>query len=78
MSLGRDVVVLGGDGEVGPADGAAVEAQAVEGLGRGDLVDEVEVDVEQVGLAVAGVRRRGASHTFSLRVLGAVMGPRRA
>ena len=30
------------------------EAQAVEGLGRGDLVDEVEVDVEQVGLAVAG------------------------
>ena len=54
---GRDVVVLGGDGQVGPAHAAAGQAQAVEGLGRGDLVDEVEVDVEQVGLAgaVAGV-----------------------
>ena len=28
------------------------QAQAVEGLGRGDLVDQVQVDVEQVGLAV--------------------------
>ena len=51
---GRDVVVLGGDGEVGAADGAAGQAEAVEGLGRGDLVDEVQVDVEQVGLAVGG------------------------
>ena len=51
----RDVVVLGGDGEVGPAHRAAGQAEPVEGLGRGDLVDEVEVDVEQVGLAVGGV-----------------------
>jgi hypothetical protein len=49
---GGDVVVHGGDGEVGPADRAARQAQTLEGLGRGDLVHEVEVDVEQVGLAV--------------------------
>ena len=52
---GRRVVVHGGQGEVGPADGAAGQAQAVERLGRGDLVDEMEVDVEQVGLAVGRV-----------------------
>ena len=51
VDLGRrDVVVGGRDGEVGPADATAREPQAVEGLGRGDLVDEVEVDVEQVRL----------------------------
>ena len=53
---GGRVVVGRGQGEVGPAHGAAGQAQAVEGLGRGDLVDQVEVDVEQVGLvAGAGV-----------------------
>ena len=41
----RDVVVLGGDGEVGPAHPAPAEAQPVERLRAGDLVDEVEVDV---------------------------------
>ena len=51
MSLGRDVVVLGRDGQVGAADRAAGEAQSVERLRAGDLVDEVEVDVQQVGLA---------------------------
>ena len=45
-----DVVVLGGDGEVGPAHRAAGEAEPVERLRAGDLVHEVEVDVEQVGL----------------------------
>ena len=65
---GRDVVVLGGDGEVGAAHGAAGEAEPVEGLGAGDLVDEVEVDVEQVGLARRSRRTTWASQTFSLRV----------
>ena len=36
-----------------------VEPQALEGLRRGDLVDEVEVDVEQVGLALGARGRRG-------------------
>ena len=55
MSVGRHVVVLGGDREVGPAHGAAGQAQAVERLRRRDLVHEVEIDVEEVGLAVGAV-----------------------
>ena len=46
---GRHVVVHGGDGQVGPAHAAAGQAQPVEGLRRGHLVDQVQVDVEQVG-----------------------------
>ena len=56
MSVGRDVVVLGGEREVGPAHRAAGQPQAVERLRAGDLVHQVQVDVEQVGLAV------GAAH----------------
>ena len=52
MSVVGHVVVGRGDGEVRVADGAAGQAQAVEGLGRGHLVDEVQVDEEQVGLAL--------------------------
>ena len=47
---GRDVVVGRGDGEVGPVDGAAGQAEPVEGLRGRDLVDQVEVDEEEVGL----------------------------
>ena len=39
------------DGEVGAPDPAAGQPDAVEGLWAGDLVGEVEIDVEQVGLA---------------------------
>ena len=46
---GRHIVVHGGDGQVGPADAAAGQPQAVEGLRRGHLVDQVQVDVQQVG-----------------------------
>ena len=49
-----DVVVLGGEGEVGAAHGAAGEPQPVERLRRGHLVDEVEVDVEEVRLTLGG------------------------
>ena len=52
----RDVVVLGRHREVGTADRPAGGAEAVERLRAGDLVHEVQVDVEQVGLA----RRRCA------------------
>jgi hypothetical protein len=48
---GGDVVVDGGDRKVGAAHGALGEAEALERLGGGDLVDEVEVDVDQSGLA---------------------------
>ena len=52
---GRDVVVHRRDREVGPAHAPARGAQAVERLRRRDLVHEVQIDVEEVGLA----RRRG-------------------
>ena len=42
----RDVVVHGRDAAVGAPHGAPFQAQPLEGLGRGDLVDEVQVDVE--------------------------------
>lgn len=45
-----DVVVLGREREVGAAHGPAGEAEPVEGLGTGHLMEEVEVDVEEVGL----------------------------
>ena len=65
----RDVVVLGGQGQVRAADRAAGQAQAVEGLRAGHLVDEVEVDEEEVRLARQRYRTTCSSHTFSARVL---------
>ena len=48
-AVGRHVVVGGGERAVGAADLAAGEPQALEGLRAGDLVDEVQVDVDQAG-----------------------------
>jgi hypothetical protein len=48
---GGDVVVYRGDGAVGSANLAVGETEAVEGLGTGDFVDEMEIDVEERGLA---------------------------
>ena len=47
------VVVLGGDRQVGTTHRAPGQTQPLEGLGAGDLVDQVKVDVQQVGGAVA-------------------------
>ena len=47
----RHVVVHRRHGQVGPAHRAAREAKPLEGLRRGDLVHEVQVDVEQRRLA---------------------------
>ena len=52
MSVVGHVVVHRRDGEVGTPHGAPGEAEAVERLRRRDLVHEVEVDVEEVGLAL--------------------------
>ena len=51
----RHVVVFGGDRQVGAAHATARQPEAVEGLGAGHLVHEVEVDVQQVGFAGCGV-----------------------
>ena len=67
---GGDVVVDRGEVTVGSAELAAGEAEAFEGLGAGDLVDEVEVDVEDAR-ARLGVRRRGAVARLFRRGCGA-------
>ncbi len=43
------------DREVRAADRTAVQAQPVERLRAGDLVHQMEVDVEEVGLAVGSM-----------------------
>ncbi len=52
---GGDVVIGGREGEVRSPHRAAGETQAVEGLRRGDLMDEMEVDVQEVRLAIGSV-----------------------
>src|SRR5699024_1480829 len=74
-AVGGYVVVLGGDGEVRAADLAAGQAQAVEGLRGGHLVDEVEVDVDEVGFAVLTVLDDVvAPHLFGERLRAGVRG----
>ena len=51
----RNVVIHGRDGEVRAADGAAVQTQSVERLRAGDLVHQVQVHIEEVGLAVGSM-----------------------
>ena len=46
------VVILGRDGEVRAAHGAAGKAQSLERLRAGDLMTHVEVDVDEIGSAV--------------------------
>ena len=59
---GRNVVVHRGQRQVGPADRAAGQAEPVERLGRRDLVDEVEIDVEEVGFALLVADDVGVPH----------------
>ena len=65
--LGRHVVVGGGHGELGAADPAPRQADAVEGLGAGHLVDEVEIDVEEVGLAGCSAHHVAVPHLLRER-----------
>ncbi len=60
-------MVLGGHGQVGPAHGATGQAQPVEGLGGGDLVHEVQVDVEQVALVFGPVDHVAVPHLVTQR-----------
>ena len=52
--LGRDVVVLGRDRQLGTAYRAPAQPEPVEGLRAGDLVNEMQVDVEQIGFTRCG------------------------
>ncbi len=55
-ALGGDVVVLGGQVQVRAAQLTAGQAQSVEGLRGGHLVQELQVNVEEIGFAVLALR----------------------
>jgi hypothetical protein len=71
---GGNVVIHGCKGQVGPPDSAAGQAQSLEGLGAGDLVHQVPIDVNQgssAGQYLYGVRvpyffKQRFSHDFVL------------
>ncbi len=65
-------MVLGRDREVGPPYLAAGGTQAVEGLGAGHLVHKVQVDEEQVWLALLAAHHMGVQ-IFSASVRGALL-----
>ena len=46
---GGHVVVGGGDGQIGSVDRPAFQPEPLEGLRRGDFVDQVKVDEQDVG-----------------------------
>ena len=69
-AVGGRVVVGGGERAIGPAHGAPGQAQPVEGLRAGDLVHEVQVDVEEARAATSW-----ASQILSNSVFGMVIGP---
>ena len=59
-AIGRRHVVVGrGHGQLGPADLAAGQPQALERLGAGHFVDQVQIDVQDRLLARLRPRRRG-------------------
>ena len=55
LVLGWHVVVFGCHSQIRAPDCAAADAQAFEGLRRGDLVDEMQVDVQERSAIVGGV-----------------------
>jgi hypothetical protein len=69
---GGHVVIDGRDGAIGTAHLAAGQAQAFKGLRRGDLVEQLQVDVEQVG-SPSGSTTTCCSQTFSNNVFGSVL-----
>ena len=71
-AVGGRVVVGGGERAVGPADAAPGQAQPIEGLGAGDLVDEVQVDVQQAVGDLVGLPyllKKGLGHGHRVLVL---------
>jgi hypothetical protein len=62
-----DVVVLGREREVGAAHGSPRQAESVEGLRAGHLMEEVEVDVEEVGLPLPPAYDVGLPHLLGQR-----------
>lgn len=53
--LGRNVVILGGNSEIGPPYLAVANPQTVKGLRARDFMNEMEVYIEEIGLAWRGM-----------------------
>ena len=68
--LGRHVVVLGGHREVGATHGTTGQPQPVEGLRAGDLVHEVQIDVQQIGFVGSSVHDVARPQLLRARVRG--------
>ena len=72
---GRHVVVHRGDGEVGPADAAPRQPESLERLGRGHLVHQVQIHVEQRRpsgelahhVSIPDLLEEGTRHVFQTR-----------
>ena len=61
---GGNAMVDGGQGQVGPAHGSPCQAQGFEGLGGGHLVNQVEIDVKEIGLAGSRIHDVVVPHLF--------------
>src|SRR4051794_1716342 len=64
---GRYVVVFGRDGEIGPVNAASGLSKAVERLGARHLVNQVQVDEQQVRLALDATYHVGVPDLFGQR-----------
>ena len=76
-AVGRRVVVGGRQRAIGPAHAAPGQPQTVEGLGAGDLVHEVQVDVQQARRDLVGLPElveQGLRHQRSLPLAWRSMG----
>ena len=51
----RNVVVLGCDGQIRAAHLAPCQTEAIKSLWRGNLVDEVQIDINQIWFAVVAL-----------------------
>ena len=77
-----DVVIHRGERELGPAQWPFREAEPLECLRARDLMDEMKVDVEQIGLAfgpaddvpLPDLLRERAAHPLEYRLRGAIEG----
>ncbi len=59
-----DVVILGGDREIGAPERASGQPEAVEGLRAGHFVYEVQVDVDEVGLSCRSLSFTAHDHVL--------------
>ena len=63
----RHIVIDGRDRQIGPTNYASRGGEALEGLGRGDLVHEVQVYVQKIRLTLARAHQAAGPHFVEQR-----------